>query len=336
MGEILVLSERDVQSLVSPLEAQRAVEEAFRDFANGVSRMAARVTVPIPGIAGNLRILPAVKVLPVPRPIPPTRGYLGVKVYSGYVGPVFKDLSKDRFTVLLYGMQTGELLSIVAARYLGALRTGATAAVATKFMAREDSRTVCVIGTGEQAETQVTNLQALLEPERILAFSRNSARRDAFASRMIESGVRVEVVDDAETAVRQSDVISLATTSREPVIHMDWVQPGSHVNAVGANLANRREVDSDLIGASRLVVEYREQALAEAGDLVVPIERGELSPQHIAAELGELITGSQPGRTSAREITMFKSIGVAIEDVAVAAFAYEKAVSRKVGTAVTM
>ncbi len=336
MGHVRILSEADVRSLVTPLEAQQAVEQAFQDFANGISRMAARLTVPIPDIAGNMRILPAVKVLPTPRPVPPTRGYLGVKVYTGYVGPVFKDLSKDRFTVLLYDMRDGALLAVVAARWLGALRTGATAAVATKHMARSGARRLCVIGTGEQAETQVLNLVALMKPERVLATSRNPANRESFAARLRQVGVHVEVMEDPEQAVRESNVICLATTSRDPVIKAAWVRPGAHINAVGANVANRREVDVDLLRASRVVVEYREQAFQEAGDLVAPLKAGEITEAVVAAELGQVVTGAKPGRTSEDEITLFKSIGVAIEDVAVAALVYEKATAHGVGADVEM
>jgi alanine dehydrogenase len=336
VGQVRVLSEADVRRLVAPLEAQAAVEQAFQDFANGISRMAARVTVPIPDILGNIRILPAVKVLPTPRPVPPSRGYLGVKVYTGYVGPVFKDLSKDRFTILLYDMQTGALLSIIAARWLGALRTGATAAVATKYMARPGGVRLCVVGAGEQGETQALNLAALMKPARIVAADQSAAALETFASRLGEAGLSVDVTTDSEQAVRESDVVCLSTTSRVPIIKAAWVRPGTHINAIGANVANRREVEVELLRSSRIVVEYREQALQEAGDLVVPIKAGEISPDIIAAELGEVLTGAKPGRTSEDEITLFKSIGVAIEDVAVAALAYEKAAGKGVGTVVEM
>ncbi len=331
MGSIRILSEDDIRHLVSPLEAQTAVEEGFRDFANGVSRMAPRVTVPIPDAGGNIRILPAVRVLPVPRRMPPPAGYLGVKVYTGYVGPAFKDLSKDRFTVLLYDYRDGALLAVIAARWLGALRTGATSAVATRHMARPNPAVVSLIGTGEQGETQVLNLAASLRPARILVWDMSPESRDDFIARMGAAGVTVEAAADAEAAVRAADVLCTTTTSRRPVVESSWVRPGTHINAVGANLASRRELPTDLVRAARVVVEYRPQALQEAGDLVIPIGAGELAESVIAAELGEVIIGAAPGRTSPEEITIFKSIGVAIEDVAVAAYAYEKAIAQDVG-----
>ncbi|HXJ78770.1 MAG TPA: ornithine cyclodeaminase family protein [Candidatus Methylomirabilis sp.] len=336
MGKVRVLSEADVKGLVSPLEAQQAVEQAFQDFANGISRMAARVTVPIPDIVGNIRILPAVKVMPTPRPVPPTRGYLGVKVYTGYVGPVFKDMEKDRFTVLLYDMRDGALLSIIAARWLGALRTGATAAVATKHMARRGATRLAVVGAGEQGETQALNLVALLNPERIVAADQSQESLAAFASRLAQAGIRVDTTTDTEGAVRESEVICLATTSRAPIVKAAWVRPGTHINAIGANVANRRELEVDLLRGSRVVVEYKEQAFQEAGDLVVPMKAGEITADIVAAELGEVVTGAKPGRTSDDQITVFKSIGVAIEDVSVAALAYEKASQQGVGTVVEM
>jgi ornithine cyclodeaminase/alanine dehydrogenase len=336
MGKVRVLSEADVKGLVSPLEAQQAVEQAFQDFANGISRMAARVTVPIPDIVGNIRILPAVKVMPTPRPVPPTRGYLGVKVYTGYVGPVFKDMEKDRFTVLLYDMRDGALVAIIAARWLGALRTGATAAVATKHMARPGARRLAVVGAGEQGETQALNLAALLKPERIVAADQSPESLEAFASRLIQAGIRVDTTTDIEGAVRESDVICTSTTSRAPIIKAAWVRPGTHINAIGANVANRREVEVELLRGSRVVVEYKEQAFQEAGDLVVPMKAGEINADIVAAELGEVVTGAKAGRTSNDQITLFKSIGVAIEDVSVGALAYEKATSQGVGTVVEM
>jgi len=336
MGKVRVLSEAEVKRLVSPLEAQQAVEQAFQDFANGISRMAARVTVPIPDIVGNIRILPAVKVMPTPRPVPPTRGYLGVKVYTGYVGPVFKDMEKDRFTVLLYDMRDGALVAIIAARWLGALRTGATAAVATKHMARAGAKRLAVVGAGEQGETQALNLAALLQPERIVAADQSPESLEAFASRLLQAGIRVDTTTDIEGAVRESDVICTSTTSRAPIIKTAWVRPGTHINAIGANVANRREVEVELLRGSRVVVEYKEQAFQEAGDLVVPMKAGEITADIVAAELGEVVTGAKPGRTSNDEITLFKSIGVAIEDVSVGALAYEKATSQGVGTVVEM
>jgi len=336
MGKVRILSEADVKGLVTPLEAQTAVEQAFQDFANGISRMAARITVNIPDIMGNMRILPAVKVMPTPRPMPPERGYLGVKIYTGYVGPVFKEMERDRFTVLLHDMQTGTLLAVVAARYLGALRTGATAAVATKHMANPGARTLCVVGAGEQGETQGTNLAALLKPERIIVADRVPESLAAFSRTMKADGWDVETTDDTEAAVRAADVICTATTSRNPVIETAWVKPGAHINAIGANLANRREIPADLIRSARVVVEYREQALQEAGDLVVPIKAGEITAEVIDGELGAVVTGSLPGRTSPEEVTLFKSIGVAIEDVAVAAYVYEKAQAADKGVVVDM
>jgi ornithine cyclodeaminase/alanine dehydrogenase-like protein (mu-crystallin family) len=298
--------------------------------------MAARVTVPIPGIMGNIRILPAVKVMPFPSQMPPTRGFLGVKVYTGYVGPVFKDTSLDRFTVLLHDMKTGALLAIIAARYLGALRTGATAAVATRYMANPGARTLTVIGAGEQGETQVTNLAVLLEPARIILGDVVQENADVLAARLADQGLRVEATTDLEDAVRQADVLCTSTTSRSPFVKKEWLKPGVHINAVGANLATRRELDADVLTASRLVVEYREQALQEAGDLVMAIEAGKVSANDIAADLGEVVTGRAPGRTSSDQITVFKSIGVAIEDMSVGAYVYDKAVAENAGTPVMM
>jgi ornithine cyclodeaminase/alanine dehydrogenase-like protein (mu-crystallin family) len=146
----------------------------------------------------------------------------------------------------------------------------------------------------------------------------------------------VEEAESAEAATRAADVLCTTTTSRRPIIETAWVRPGTHINAVGANLANRREMPTDLVRAARVVVEYRPQALQEAGDLVVPITAGELSEDVIAAELGHVLTGQVPGRTSPDEVTIFKSIGVAIEDVAVAAFVYEKAVEQGLGTVVKL
>jgi ornithine cyclodeaminase/alanine dehydrogenase-like protein (mu-crystallin family) len=203
-------------------------------------------------------------------------------------------------------------------------------------MAKPGARRLCVIGTGEQAETQVLTIAPLIQSERIVATSRNAANREAFQTRLAKAGVTVDLTDDPESTVRESDVISLATTSRDPVIKASWVQRGAHINAVGANLANRREVDVDLIRMSRVVVEYREQALQEAGDLVIPLRVGEIREAAIAAELGEVVTGAKPGRTAESEITLFKSIGVAIEDVSVAAFAYERAIVQGVGAVVEM
>ena len=244
----------------------------------------------------------------------------------------FKVYTPRSVLFFLYGSE-GELLMVAEAAKLGQIRTGAASAVATKFMARTDARTVGIIGTGFQAETQLEGICQVREIERVLAYSRTPERRQKFALKMSELlGVPVEPVSSAEEAVKGADIVVTATTSHSPVLLGEWLKPGTHINAVGSNSLVRRELDSDAVRkCHRIVVDDRNQAKMECGDLLSAVERGDLAWDRLP-ELGEVVCGKVKGRESEEEITLFESQGIALWDLAVGKAVYERAKSEGVGS----
>jgi len=300
--------------------ALEAVEEAFRRLADSRAILHCRERLELPGKA-FLHYMAAGDTV---------SGYIGMKIYTSVRGAL-------RFLVPLYLAKTGELVALLEADYLGQMRTGAASGVATKYMARADTRTVGVIGTGLQARTQVEAIAAVRRTERIRAFGRDAERRKQFAREMSDRlGLPVEPVGSGEEAVRRADIVVAATNSSAPVVLGRWLAPGTHINAIGANFPQKRELDDEAVQrASVIAADSREQSRLEAGDLIQALGK---DPERWAAvhELAEIVAGSAPGRTDDRQITLFKSNGIAIEDVAVAARVYELAKQRGLGRRLPM
>ena len=252
----------------------------------------------------------------------PAENLLGMKVYT---------VSQNvlRFVVLLYDAASGELLAFLEADHLGRIRTGAASGVATKYMAREGSSQVGVIGTGRQARTQLEAVAAVTRVARARVFGRDEARRHEFARQMSERlGFAVDPVADAEAAVRDADVVITATASSQPVLHGDWLRPAAHVNAIGANHVKRRELDDRAIArAGVIAVDSLEQAREESGDLIHGLAARPAGWDDVC-ELHEIVGGSRRGRNSADEITIFKSNGIAIWDVSAAGAIYRRALEQ--------
>jgi ornithine cyclodeaminase/alanine dehydrogenase-like protein (mu-crystallin family) len=254
----------------------------------------------------------------------PTLGYAGLKSYTSVAGTV-------RFLVLLYGGD-GQLLAAIEADKLGQLRTGAASAVATKYMARQESSRLGIFGTGLQARSQLQAICSVRPIKTVLAYSRDPEKRAAFCKEMTELlGIGVYPASTAEEAVKEMDIVVTATTSKEPVFTGEWVSKGTHINAIGGNVISKQELDAATVGKSScVVVDFLEQAKLESGDLARAAE-AETFYWEDARDLGLVIVGEFPGREDAKEITLFESQGIALEDVALAAKVYEQAVKAGVG-----
>jgi len=252
-------------------------------------------------------------------------GYLGMKLYTSVGGAL-------RFLVPLYSAKSGQLLALLEADYLGQMRTGAASGVATKYMARPEARAVGIVGTGLQARTQLEAIAAVRRLERIRAFGRNPERCAQFASEMsARLGLPVTPCASAEEAVREADIVVTATTASRPVVRGAWLAAGAHVNAIGANFPQKRELDDEAVQrAGMIAADSVDQSQLEAGDLIQAFGE-DLARWSTVRELADIVTGKVPGRTHASEITLFKSNGIAIWDVAVAARVYELAEQRQVG-----
>ncbi|MGH9454874.1 MAG: ornithine cyclodeaminase family protein [Terriglobia bacterium] len=304
----LFLTEKDVVDLLPMEAALERVEASFLEQHRGTASNHARRRVFLPNVslhymAGALE----------------DEGVLGMKIYT---------VSRQafRFLVLLYNAEDGGLLALIEADHLGRIRTGAASGVATKYMARADAEIVGLIGTGRQARTQLEAVARVRNIQSVLVYGRDEERRRAFAQEMSQRlAVKVSPAESPEAAVRSAGIVITATTSREPVLHGEWLKPGTHVNAIGANMLNRREVDdATLARAAVISVEFIEQAKQEAGDLVHGFASLGLGWDRVH-ELQQIVAGSFSGRTSDEEITLFKSSGIAIWDVAVGIHIYRKA-----------
>ena len=316
----LLLAEADVRALLTMPLALDAVEESFRRIANGSVLVQPRRRLNIPG-KSYLHYMAAGDS---------AAGYMGLKIYTSSRHGL-------RFLIPLFNAQSGDLLALIEADYLGQVRTGAASGIATKFLARQDARVIGIIGTGSQARTQLEAVALVREIESIRAFGRDAQRREEFAKEMSSRlKVPVEAVGSAEGAVRDADVVITATTSTDPVVKVEWLKQGSHVNAIGANFPQKRELEDEAIARCDLiVVDSREQAKMEAGDLIHGFGR-DASGWNRVRELSEVVAGKVAGRKSVEEITLFKSSGIASEDIAVAGHIYELARQRRAGKEVEM
>jgi ornithine cyclodeaminase/alanine dehydrogenase-like protein (mu-crystallin family) len=234
--------------------------------------------------------------------------------------------------VVVLDASTGAPLALVEGGHLTALRTGATSALATRYMARADARTVALFGAGVQARTQLAGVRAVRDIREVRIVSRRAESATRLAGEL--TGVDTRVLHDATDALRGADIVITATTSSTPLFLGPALDPGTHVNAIGAYAATMREVDTAAIRRARVVVDTREGALAEAGDLIIPIRERVIGADHIVAELCEVTSGAIPGRTSSEEITLFKSVGHAAQDVALAHRVLEIAIAQDIGTMV--
>jgi alanine dehydrogenase len=316
----LLLTESDVRQLLTMEMAISAVEESFQRLADGTAILHSRQRLFVPG-GSYLHYMAAADS---------RRGYMGLKIYTS---------SREglRFIVPLFNAVSGELLALIEADYLGQMRTGAASGVATRLMAREDATKVGLIGTGLQARTQLLAIAQVRKIERVRVFGRDPARRAKFSSEMAERlTIPVESVETAEAAVRDADIIVTSTTASQPVLYGKWLRPGIHINAIGANFPQKRELDENaVLRADIIAVDSREQAKIEAGDLIQAFEN-DPSRWDSVRELAEIAAGRTTGRAHQNDITLFKSSGIAIEDVVTASRVYEKAIEMKIGQQVPL
>jgi alanine dehydrogenase len=252
-------------------------------------------------------------------------GIYGMKTYT--VSP-----KGARFLVMLYEAETGDLLAMMEADKLGQMRTGAASGIATKYMARKDADTVGIYGTGWQAESQLMAVCAVRKIKSIKAYSRKKEHREAFAQKMtVQLGVEVSAVETPEEAARNQAIIITITSGREPVLKGEWLAAGAHINAAGSNFLTKAEIDVETVRRSSVIaVDAIETAKVEAGDLLPSIERGLINWESLI-ELSRIVVGQEKGRTSDDDITLFKSHGIALEDISTALRVYNLARERGLG-----
>jgi len=244
-------------------------------------------------------------------------------------------LGKDSHqgVVCLFNGETGEPLAFMNASAITAIRTAAVSGVATRILARADAAQLVIIGSGVQAYSHLAAMSLVRNIKRVRVASRNRDNAEKFAAAMsAQYSFPIEAVNHIEAAVRGADLIVTVTSSQHPVIRREWISDGAHLNAVGSSVPTSREIDAATVAAAKLFVDRRESALNEAGDYILAVKEGVISPSHIQAEIGEVLIGEKPGRRSPSEITLFKSLGLAVEDLASAKYLYRRALELKEGS----
>ena len=316
----LLLSEADVKQILTMPMALAAVTDSFSRLADGSALLHSRQRLHIPG-KSYLHYMAAADA---------TSGYMGMKIYTSAREGL-------RFLVPLFNVDSGELLALIEADYLGQIRTGAASGVATRLLARADAEKIGIIGTGLQSRTQLEALRLVRNITGVRAFSRNAENRDRFAKEMTEQlGLPVIAVASAQEAVRGADIVVTSTTSTNPVLDGSWLAPGMHVNAIGANFPQKHELDGEAIRRCDIIVaDSREQSKIEAGDLIQMYGDDKRRWAGVT-ELAEIVAGKVPGRSNPEQITLFKSNGIAIEDIVVAGRIYELARERGLGRQVPL
>jgi len=318
---LLVLSHDDVERLLPMGECIELMAEALADLARGRMWLPLRFVVHPPDEASLLGLMPAHRSEPAPS--------YGLKAVCIFPGNPARGLDAHQGGVLLFDGETGQLRALLDGSAVTAIRTAAVSAVATRALARPDARELAILGAGVQARSHLEAMAELGRFERARVWSRT---RDAVDALIAESKAPfpVEAADSAEQAVRDADVVVTATSAREPIVSRDWLAPGTHVNAVGSSISSTRELDSETMAAAALFADARESMVNESGDYLM----AGLGPEHIRAELGEVLVGSGEGRRSDEELTVFKSLGLAVEDLAAAEYVYARAQSEGVGASV--
>jgi ornithine cyclodeaminase len=316
---VRIVTAAEVAALLPMAACIDAMAEALRTLARGDAVLPLRTLTWLADRSGLLGAMPACLA------DPPMMGIKVISVMPGNEGTPFES---HQGAVLLFETRHGAPLAIVDASSITAIRTAATSGAATRVLAREDAHDLAILGSGVQARSHLEAMAAVRRLERVRVWSRTAEHARAFARRESErSRLRVEAVDSARDAVAGADLICTTTAAREPVLEGAWLAPGAHVNAVGACLPQARELDTAAVARSRLVVDRRESARNEAGDFLIARGEGAIGDDHIVAELGEILLGRVPGRTSPQDVTLFESLGIAVEDVAAAHLVWRNAVA---------
>ena len=315
--EILLVDQSEVPRFLPMSECIGVMEETLSQLARGETIQPLRSILWLPEKVGALGLMPAA-LLP--------QKVLGVKAITFFHGNEGTRLDTHQGAVLLFDAERGRLLAVIDATSITAIRTAAVSGAATKLLAREDAGDLALLGSGVQARTHLEAMLLVRRIRRVRVASKDFARARAFAQRESRRhSIEVEPVISVRDAARGADIICTATSSREPVLAGEWLEPGAHVNAVGSSVPSARELDTAAVAKSRLFVDRRESTLNEAGDFLIPQKEGAITHDHIVGEIGEALVGKVPGRRAMEEITLFKSLGLAIEDVACARHIYEKA-----------
>jgi len=306
-------------------ECIELMSDALASLARGEVYQPLRTIVRPPDARGLLGLMPAYRH--------GEQGAFGMKAICVFPGNPSLGKDAHQGMVILFSQETGEPLALMNASQITAIRTAAVSAVATRLLARPDASELGIIGAGVQARTHLVALASVRSIERARVACRNPEHAARLVREMQDKvPFPIEAVGSNEAAVRDADIVVTATSAHEPVLKRTWLADGAHINAIGTHSPQSREIDTDTMAAARIFVDRRESALNEAGDYLLAAQEGAVTPDSIVAEIGDLVIGRKQGRTSPAEITLFKSLGLAIEDVVCADYLFRKAQAGDAGT----
>lgn len=325
---MLVLSEQQVQSLIDIDELIDALAQAHVQYSTGKTVMPVRLVVPLPQIQGRITSMPGFLT---------EDKALGMKVVTYFQDNPKNNLPAILATIMLFSAETGKIIATMDGSYITAIRTACASAMATKALANPQNGVLGILGAGVQARTHIQALIRVRKIEKIKLYSPSGASAAAVKKEM-ESQVKcaIDVANSAEEAVRGADLVVTATTAKEPILRSAWLKPGVHINAVGSHRPDLREIDGATLARAKIIVDSRDAIMAECGDILLALKEKSIAENAIHAEIGEVLAKVKPGRTDQDEITLYKSVGIAIQDVAAANLVYRKALDKGVGTTVEL
>lgn len=328
MDDMLVIDRDEIRHLLPMERCVDLMAEALAALARDEAVNPLRSGIAVAGGQGVLVLMPAALG---------RRGAFGAKVLSVFAGNRSIGLESHQGLVVLFEPEHGQPVAVMDASEITAIRTAAVSAVATRALSNERAGDLAIIGSGTQARAHLEAMRAVRAITRVRAWSPNRDRLLAFAEEAAESvGLTIEPAASAQEAVEGADLVCTVSAAMEPVLQGEWLADGAHVNAVGSSVPTAREVDGETIRRSRVFVDRRESAMNESGDLLSAFREGLVDEDHIVAELGDVLIGSAQGRRQPDEITLFESLGLAVEDLAAASFVASAARDRGVGTAVQL
>lgn len=326
--KVLILNQSEVRELLPMDECMDVMADTLKTLTEGNAILPLRHVMWLPEKVGALGTMPSYLG---------GIGMMGLKVISVFPGNHGTEYDSHIGTVMLFETKHGQLLAIVDASEITAIRTAAVSGVATRVLAREDASDLTIMGSGIQAASHLSAMLVARKIKRVRIWSRDADHAKAFAKREAQRhDIEIEAIADAQRSVEGADIICTTTAAPKPILQGAWLRAGAHINAVGSSIPFTRELDTAAMVKSKLFVDRRESTLNEAGDFLIPKKEGAIDDDHIKGEVGEVLLGKVSGRSSNDEITLFKSLGLAVEDVASAHHVYTKALQRNAGLAVEL
>jgi alanine dehydrogenase len=323
---MLVLTEKQVQSLIDIDELIAALERAHIQYSTGKAVMPVRLVVPLPQIRGRITSMP---------------GFLnedkalGMKVVTYFQENPQRRMPAILATIMLFSAETGQIIATMDGNCITAIRTACASALATKVLANPETPVLGVLGAGVQARAHILALSRVRKIDKIKLYSPSGTSAAAIQKELApQVEAAIDVVGSAEETVRDADIVVTATTAQEPILKAEWLKGGAHINAVGSHRPDTREIDGATLARAKVIVDSREAIMAECGDILLALKEKSIGESQIHGEIGEVLAKTKAGRTGRDELTLYKSVGIAVQDVAAANLVYRKAVERRAGTTV--